>query len=105
MEFSATLDFEDRKAAEMLALPFYQQQKIPIEVSAFTTMQSSYAIPLAKKDFTPKEGELLILYCDAKQEQRIALLGLGDASKLSVETLRRAYATLVKSCIAKKSLL
>lgn len=102
MESSATTNYEDRKIAEMLVLPFWQEQKEAIEASAFTKMQSSYAIPLSTKDFIAKEGELLILYVDTKQEQRTALLGLGERSKINVETLRRAYATLVKNCIAKK---
>lgn len=102
MEFSAITHYEDRKAADMLILPFFQEQKEAIEASTFTHLQPSYAIPLLTKDFAAKEGELLILYMDAKQEQRVALLGLGERSKLSVETLRRAYAALTKSCLAKK---
>lgn len=102
MESSATTDFDDRKAAEMLVLPFCQEQKEAVEASAFTKVQSSYSIPLSTKDFVGKEGELLILYADTKQEQRTALLGLGDRSKLSIETLRRAYAALAKNCISKK---
>lgn len=102
MEFTAISQLERRKAADVLVLPFCQKGKMPAEAAEFVALQSSYAIPFAAEDFTAKESEMLILYHDAKQEQRIALLGLGDGSKLNIETLRRAYAALAKACIAKK---
>lgn len=104
MEFSAITDFENRKAAGILVLPFCRRQKIAIEASSFTKMQPSYAGPISANDFVGKEGELLILYAETEIEQRTALLGLGDCGKLNLETLRRAYACLVKQCIAKKIL-
>ena len=102
MQFTALEQLKNRKHADVLVLPFIQREKIGTEAAAFTELTSCYSLPLTTKDFTAKEGEVLFLYCDQKQEKRIALIGLGDEKKISVETLRRAYGALLKSCLAKK---
>lgn len=102
MQFTTVAKLESRKAADLLILPFYQKEQAAYEAADFSSLQASYAAPLSNKDFLAKESELLFTYHHAKQEQRVALLGLGKRESLSVETLRRAFATLARACLAKK---
>lgn len=102
MQFTALSQLKSRKSADVLVLPFVQKEKIGTEAANFTELASLYSLPLTTKDFTAKEGEVLFLYCDQKHEKRIALLGLGEEHKLSLETLRRSYGALLKSCLSKK---
>lgn len=102
MEFTSTSQIESRKGSDLLVLPFFKQENSALEAAEFNQLHASYALPLIAKDFTGKEAELLPLYHSAKQEKRLTLLGLGKAETVSVESLRRAYAALTKSCLAKK---
>lgn len=102
MEFTALEELKKRKHADVIVLPFIQRKKIATEAATFTELTPYYSPPLSTKDFTAKEGEVLFLYSDQEHEKRIALIGLGDEKKLNVETLRRAYGTLLRSCLAKK---
>lgn len=102
MEFTALLQLDRRKAADILVLPFFQKKKMPQEAAEFSALRALYELPFEAKDFSGKESEVLILYCSGQPEKRIALLGLGEEDQLNVEGLRRAYATLTKSCLSKK---
>jgi leucyl aminopeptidase len=53
-------------------------------------------------DFSGNQGEHLTLYSDSLDEKRLTLLGLGEMDEVTVESLRRAYASLVKDCNKKK---
>ncbi|MBA3237548.1 MAG: leucyl aminopeptidase [Parachlamydiaceae bacterium] len=102
MEFTALEQLKNRKPSDVLVLPFFQKNKMGIEAADFTELSSSYSLPLTTKDFTAKEGEVLFLYCDQKQEKRIVLVGLGEEKKISMEILRRAFGALLKGCLARK---
>lgn len=84
----------DRKGAEALVLPFWNDKK-----PAFTG-KAPAGIPA---DFSGKAEEVLCLYPDSLKEKRLILVGLGDQKTLSKETLRRAYAGVVKFLQGKKA--
>ncbi len=102
MEFTAQSLLARRKPADILVLPFFHKKNAAHEAADFKTLHSLYDIPLEAKDFTGKEAEVQIVYCREQPEKRIALLGLGEAKKVNVEKLRRAYAALTKACHSKK---
>lgn len=103
MIFATVNSLATRKHAQLLVLPFWHVKKHAEAAASIGQLQSEVSIPLEMQDFAGKEGEILFLYPSSKQpERRIALLGLGDKDKISVEKLRRAYANLAKACRAKK---
>ncbi|MGZ3633631.1 MAG: leucyl aminopeptidase [Parachlamydiaceae bacterium] len=102
MNFTALSQLKQRKPADLLILPFFQKDKQAVPSAHFPEFESLYSLPIGAKDFTGKEGEVLILYVNHKQEKRIALLGLGDPKKLTIEILRRAYAAVTTKSIATK---
>lgn len=93
----------NRKKADVLVLPFWKdKQEAQIAVSIDEEL-SRLLIPLLKTgDFKGKEGEILYLYMEGQPEKRLALLGLGNKDKASVENLRRAYGSFSKSCLSKR---
>lgn len=101
MEFASS-SLKSRKGADLLVLPFWKIKEKAVAAASFEGVGAAYQVPLNIKDFTGKEGEVTILYTNSKKEPRLALLGLGEKSKASVERLRRAYASLVKICRPKK---
>ena len=103
MEFFHVAQLEKRKKADVLVIPFWKEkQGIRAAVSLEGEFPLLLAAILATEDFNGKEGEVHYLYVEGQPEKRIALLGLGSEEKASVESLRRSYGILAKSCLAKK---
>ena len=97
MEFAIAESLKAKKHADLLVLPFWQKKEHAEAAAELGPLKAH--LKLALQDFKGKDGEVLFLYVD---ENRIALLGLGDKDKLSIERLRRSYAALVKACQPKK---
>lgn len=102
MQLTVVSDFEKRKKADILVVPFWKEKKGPKIASKSQLNAAAVRTPIALEDFKGNEGEILFSYAKEFPEQRIALLGLGDESKLNTETLRRYYAAITKACMAKK---
>lgn len=96
---------EDRKKADALVLPCWiDNKRIKLAVAIDQSLKGLINPFLDLNDFKAKEGEVVFLYRDkAKgEEQRILLLGLGDKTKLTTESLRCSYGALIKYCLPKK---
>lgn len=94
--------FLRRPRADVLVWPFWKGKKGPLDAAQ---CKLGHALPKAlfdSSDFNGKEGEVLFLYDDHLPETRIALLGLGESDRITIERLRRAYASLVKACRPRK---
>lgn len=95
------IGFAKRKKAEALVLPFVEGKKGAQLVSDLKSKEFLKLPSLKNKDFSGKQGEVSLVYSEGL-EKRILLLGLGKENKISDETLRLAYAALVKKCRALK---
>lgn len=102
MQFSTVTSFGSRKSADVLVIPFFKTKKGITPAADFDKNLAPVKAAIGSDDFKGKDGEVLILYAASKHEKRIALLGLGDETKLTVEKLRRSYGALTKACNAKK---
>ncbi len=102
MEFAAIQHLKQRKRADLIVLPFWQGKQKAEAATKDHALKSLYSIPIETQDFKGKESELLIIYDQKLPEKRMALLGLGEPSKITPEKLRRAYAVLAKACLQKK---
>lgn len=102
MDFVSVANLASRKHADLLVLPFWKGKKEAVPAAEFGSIHSSIDALLATQDFTGKEGEVVILYTDNAKEKRIALVGLGDQEKISIEKLRRSAANLAKACRPRK---
>lgn len=101
MDF-AIASLADRKQADLLVLPFWNHKEAAEHAADLGKLKTHVKLLLDSQDFKGKEGEVVFLYVDEKQEKRIVLLGLGDKGKMSIERLRRSYAALAKACHPKK---
>lgn len=103
MEFSFLQYLDKRKGAEALVLPFWKGNKQgEWAVALPSSISSAVVSALESGDFKGKEGEIQSIYVKDQPEKRFILLGLGNKEKVSVETVRRAYGNLTKTCIARK---
>ena len=102
MQFIHADTLKGRKAADMVVLPFWKEKKEAEPAADIEILKSEIAHVLKTHDFTGKEGEVLVLYMSGQPESRIALLGLGEQDKVTVEKLRRAYSQIIKTCRSKK---
>lgn len=102
MEFHAIDRLENRKQAGLLVIPFRKGKKQAEVLGHLGKLASYLSGPIEAGDFAGKEGEVVFLYAKDLPEKRLALLGLGDAEKLTLEKLRRAYASLAKACRSRK---
>lgn len=101
MDFQIVDQLEKRKQADLLILPFWKGKNTPEPAATFGALKNIISLALATGDFKGNEGEILIVYSD-KPEKRIALLGLGEKKKCSLEVFRRAYGDLGKLCQKKE---
>lgn len=102
MEFLTTTSLKSRKSADLLVIPFWKSSK-GVQ-SAFDTdvFNQTLSDPLATHDFLGKEGEIMLLYASGEPETRLALLGLGLQTDITVEKLRKIYANITRTCHKKK---
>ena len=97
MKFSWMGQLEKRQKADALVLPLWKGQgELAYTIPSALLSQISGALETG--DFKGNEGEVLCLYVTDLPEKRILLLGLGLKDKLTVESLRICYSSLVKSC-------
>jgi len=101
MRFATTTTLSQRKHADLLVVPFWEQNK-PLPAIDLGALKTSLSLPLSVGDFQGKKGEVLIVYANTKHEKRVALLGLGKKSEVTTETFRQSYAAVAKACPGKK---
>lgn len=96
MNLSSQLSLGKRKQADMIVLPFWQDDKKAVPACPMKEFSSVFELPIKMKDFHGKEGECLVIYRPNKKENRVLLLGLGKKTECNEETVRRSYAAAVK---------
>lgn len=102
MEFQTVDRLENRKAADVVVLPFWKGKKHAESATSLGKLANSVSEPIEAGDFTGKEGEVIFLYVKGIPEKRIALLGMGEKEKVTIEKLRRVYSALTKACRMRK---
>ena len=100
MLVSISLDFDKRKRADALIVPFWEGPKAAFKAKLPSSVLSSL---LDSGDFKGKLGETAILYPEKNQEDRYILLGLGKKGDSNSERLRRAFSAAVKAAQSKKA--
>ncbi len=96
MNFAIESNVDKRKSADLVVLPYWKGDKEPFAAVDAGKLHQIAHSPIRQKDFTGKEGEVLMLYREEGPEHRVALLGLGDKEKITVEKLRRAYSAIAQ---------
>lgn len=102
MEFVGHSELDQRKHADVLVLPFWKNKEEVEQAASFSLKAFPLQGLIESKDFKGKEGEVAFIYQDRGSEPRIAVLGLGEQDNITVEKLRRSYASLVKACCQRK---
>ncbi len=102
MDFTGVPTLKQRKKADLLVIPFWKGKKKAELAASAPDFEQEFELPLDTEDFKGKEGEVLVLYLKNGAEKRLALLGLGEKQKSSVEGMRRAYSSLVRQCFTRK---
>lgn len=102
MDFFIADTLEKRKRSNALILPYWNEKKSAIHAARSKVMDPFVKGPIDSGDFLGKEGEVAFLYVPDQPEERVLLLGLGSQENITVEKLRRAYASLTKACRQKK---
>lgn len=102
MEISRVDLLSKRKKADLLILPFWQDHKKAVPAADFKGVDSTLKHLLGTGDFTAKLSETALLYSDTLIEGRALLVGLGKKEEITVEKLRRAYASALKSALQMK---
>lgn len=90
-----------RPKSGLIVVPYMEQKEKP-KIAASESLGKISFSPIECGDFSAKSEEVIVGYSKDFQENRYALVGLGDSKKLTVDGLRRAYAALVKICVKKK---
>ncbi len=103
MEFFHLKQLEKRKKADVLVLPFWKDKQ-GLQPAASLQGEGSPILTdvLATEDFKGKEGETLYFYVEGQPEKRICLLGLGSKEKATIESFRRSYGGIAKSCLSRR---
>lgn len=102
MQISSVASSKDRKEADVVVVPVWNDKKKPIFACSVKEFDSLAKFPFEEGDFQGKEGETLLLYRDTGKEKRVLLLGLGSKKPCLPDTLRKSYASAIKAALAKK---
>jgi leucyl aminopeptidase len=102
MHVSSTSSTKERKIADVIVVPVWQDGKLAKMACEGKEFDSLSKFPLHQGDFRGKEGETLLLYRAKGKEKRVMLLGLGHKKPCLPETLRRAYSSALRSARAKR---
>lgn len=102
MHIHSVSSSKERKAADLIVLPFWSDKKNPVPACECKEFDSLIKFPIDEGDFLGKEGETLLLYQKEGKEKRVLLLGLGAKKPCLPDTLRRAYASALKAARCKK---
>jgi len=101
MQIRTHVNADKRPEHSAVVMPFYKAKGPQPAVEYPERLLAHAHAPIAASDFTAKNGEVTWLWAN-EPEKRIVLLGLGDKETQNSETLRRAFASLCRSCIEKK---
>ncbi len=93
-----------RPSADLCCLPFACDSSGGV-VPLFddTRLQQAVGRLLDTTDFRAKVGESIVLYPESKTESRLMVIGLGELSGITTDTIRQAYAKSLSS-LRKRSL-
>lgn len=98
MEFTTVSNLKARKRADLLVIPFWKSKEHVQAAFDTDSLKKILSDPLSTHDFHGKEGEVMFLYVSGQPEKRLALIGLGAQTDITVEKLRRAYANITRAC-------
>lgn len=99
MKTTFVSDFEKRAAADFLIVPFWEDLKEATEKGGLHGLVDPL---LSLGDFKGKGGETAIFYRKNEKEPRILLLGLGKSQQVTLESLRRSFASAVRLALSKQ---
>lgn len=91
-----------RSSADVVVIPVWEEIKKGVCASENAECGDLLRFPLESGDFQGKQGETLLLYASKGKEKRVLLIGLGKEKECTPESLRCAYARVVKSLHHKK---
>lgn len=100
MKVFISQDFDTRKRADLLIVPFWEGPKA---ASKIEIRSNGVSLLLGSGDFKGKQGETALVYPESKHETRILLLGLGKKGDSDPEKLRRNFSAAVKVAQSKKA--
>jgi leucyl aminopeptidase len=100
LKHSFAPSLEKRERADLCILPFWEG---PQSADDLGPLKDLLRTLLAAGDFKGKKGEGTLVYPEEEKEARFLLLGLGKVEEASPETLRRAFASAVKTARGKKA--
>lgn len=104
MKIKTVDHFSSRKPADALVLPFWIASKeLSPAYKKYAGISKKAFSPIELGDFKAHLGESCVVYPNlSKGEARYILLGLGAQEDLTVENLRKAFASLVHFCQKQK---
>lgn len=100
MRVTISQDFEARKRADLLIVPYWESLK---PASKIEVRAPGLVSLLDLGDFRGKNGETALLYPEGKLESRFLLLGLGKKGESDPEKMRRAFSAAIKLAQSKKA--
>jgi len=106
MDISICRAFEKREYADILIIPFFQEEDEkghPITAFPIEEMKEYYLPPIRAKDFSGKHEEIVWVWGEGVAEKRLLLLGLGKKESFNLEQLRRAYGVVASEAKRKKA--
>lgn len=99
MKVKPYLKLSLRPQLETIVIPYFRLKgHLPCAAFKDAALNKLSQKPIKMKDFEGGLGEVFIYYPQASKEKRLVLLGLGDYSKINTESMRKAFASLVRFC-------
>jgi len=88
--------FSRRPIADVLIVPVWKEREKISFAAPIGKLGASLRRPMKSDEFSANLGETLQLFPPGQKEKRLVVLGLGRPEELDIESLRRAFAGVVR---------
>lgn len=100
VQFYQTL--KSKKKSDVLVLPFVKNKEKSQFCGKENFESENLSLALKSGDFIGDLNQVSLIYHSGDVDKRILLLGLGEKDSLTLESIRKAYSSLVKYCLKYK---
>ncbi len=95
MQIQTCSDIDRRERSDALVLGLFQSET----PSNLGILEERCVAPIKAGDFEGTLGQIALVWGNEPQEKRIILVGLGKREELTLESIRKAYGAVAKTCL------
>lgn len=98
MRISVVTSLEKRDSSDALVVPYWKVGTRAEAACELGKLSKAVKELMSSGDFSANIGQTAVVYSTTAEEKRLIVIGLGEENVVTIETLRKSYASLVHAC-------